>query len=60
VLHTLAAADAADADAADAVAAVVVADAPCLLQIMGVGYYKPLSQWSKGEYTGANQVSTCC
>jgi hypothetical protein len=23
--------------------------------IMGVGYYKPLSQWSKGEYTGANQ-----
>lgn len=22
--------------------------------IMGVGYYKPLTQWSKGEYTGAN------
>ena len=22
--------------------------------IMGVGYYKPLSQWSRGEYTGAN------
>eukprot|EP00775_Hariotina_reticulata_P009441 gene9441-9606_t len=24
--------------------------------IMGVGYYKPLTQWSKGEYTGANQL----
>ncbi|MFS6826983.1 Calx-beta domain-containing protein [Cyanobium sp. ATX-6F1] len=23
--------------------------------IMGVGYYQPLSQWSKGEYIGANQ-----
>ncbi|MEN9710318.1 MAG: hypothetical protein RL441_310, partial [Actinomycetota bacterium] len=23
--------------------------------IMGTGYYEPLSQWSKGEYTGANQ-----
>lgn len=22
--------------------------------IMGVGYYQPLTQWSKGEYTGAN------
>ena len=22
--------------------------------IMGVGYYKPLAQWSKGEYAGAN------
>ncbi len=22
--------------------------------IMGVGYYKPLSQWSRGDYTGAN------
>lgn len=22
--------------------------------IMGVGYYEPLSQWSKGEYSGAN------
>jgi hypothetical protein len=28
-----------------------------LLQIMGVGYYKQLSQWSKGEYSGANNVS---
>jgi hypothetical protein len=28
-----------------------------LLQIMGVGYYKQLSQWSKGEYAGANNVS---
>jgi PKD repeat protein len=24
--------------------------------IMGVGYYRPVSQWSKGEYTGANQT----
>lgn len=24
--------------------------------IMGVGYYKPVSQWSRGEYTGANQL----
>jgi subtilisin-like proprotein convertase family protein len=24
--------------------------------IMGVGYYKNLSQWSKGEYTGADQL----
>jgi PKD repeat protein len=24
--------------------------------IMGVGYYKPVSQWSKGEYPGANQL----
>ena len=24
--------------------------------IMGVGYYKNLSQWSKGEYSGANQT----
>ncbi len=24
--------------------------------IMGVGYYKELAQWSKGEYTGANQT----
>ena len=23
--------------------------------IMGVGYYQPVSQWSKGEYTNANQ-----
>lgn len=23
--------------------------------IMGVGYYEPLSQWSKGEYSGATQ-----
>jgi PKD repeat protein len=23
--------------------------------IMGVGYYKPVTQWSKGEYPGANQ-----
>ncbi len=23
--------------------------------IMGVGYYKPVTQWSRGEYTGANQ-----
>lgn len=22
--------------------------------IMGVGYYRPVTQWSKGEYTGAN------
>ena len=22
--------------------------------IMGVGYYQPITQWSKGEYTGAN------
>jgi di/tricarboxylate transporter len=27
------------------------------MQIMGVGYYKQVTQWSKGEYTGANQVS---
>lgn len=24
--------------------------------IMGVGYYKPVTQWSKGEYPGANNV----
>jgi len=24
--------------------------------IMGVGYYKPIVQWSKGEYTGASQL----
>ena len=24
--------------------------------IMGVGYYKPLVQWSKGEYAGANNT----
>ncbi len=24
--------------------------------IMGSGYYKPLTQWSKGEYTGANNT----
>lgn len=24
--------------------------------IMGVGYYQPLVQWSKGEYTGANNL----
>ena len=24
--------------------------------IMGVGYYKPISQWSKGEYSGANNT----
>jgi serralysin len=24
--------------------------------IMGVGYYKPLTQWSKGEYTDANNT----
>ncbi len=24
--------------------------------IMGVGYYKPVSQWSKGEYTSANNT----
>lgn len=24
--------------------------------IMGVGYYKPVSQWSKGEYPGANSL----
>ncbi|NVO83545.1 GEVED domain-containing protein [Hymenobacter terrestris] len=24
--------------------------------IMGVGYYKPISQWSKGEYANANQT----
>ncbi|AMK76664.1 MULTISPECIES: PKD domain-containing protein [Methylomonas] len=24
--------------------------------IMGVGYYKPVSQWSKGEYPGANNL----
>ncbi|HSX67270.1 putative Ig domain-containing protein [Nocardioides sp.] len=23
--------------------------------IMGVGYYQPVTQWSKGEYSGANQ-----
>lgn len=23
--------------------------------IMGIGYYEPVSQWSKGEYTSANQ-----
>jgi hypothetical protein len=32
--------------------------APCAcMQIMGLGYYKQVTQWSKGEYTGANQVS---
>lgn len=25
--------------------------------IMGVGYYQELTQWSKGEYAGANNVS---
>ncbi len=24
--------------------------------IMGVGYYRPVTQWSQGEYTGANNV----
>ena len=24
--------------------------------IMGVGYYKPVTQWSRGEYTGASQT----
>ena len=24
--------------------------------IMGVGYYRPITQWSKGEYSGANQT----
>ena len=24
--------------------------------IMGVGYYKPITQWSKGEYSGANNT----
>src|SRR5205085_11932623 len=24
--------------------------------IMGVGYYQPLTQWSKGEYAGANNL----
>ena len=24
--------------------------------IMGVGYYKPIAQWSKGEYEGANNL----
>lgn len=24
--------------------------------IMGVGYYEPLTQWSRGEYTGANNT----
>ncbi|MGH9274507.1 MAG: PKD domain-containing protein [Acidimicrobiales bacterium] len=24
--------------------------------IMGVGYYEPVTQWSKGEYTGANNT----
>jgi hypothetical protein len=24
--------------------------------IMGVGYYQPVTQWSKGEYTGANST----
>ena len=24
--------------------------------IMGVGYYKPITQWSKGEYAGANNT----
>lgn len=24
--------------------------------IMGVGYYKPVTQWSRGEYAGANQT----
>jgi PKD repeat protein len=24
--------------------------------IMGVGYYEPVTQWSKGEYSGANQL----
>ncbi len=24
--------------------------------IMGVGYYKPVSQWSRGEYSGANNT----
>jgi hypothetical protein len=38
----------------------IAAGATCLLQIMGNSYYMPLTQWSKGEYTGANQVSTCC
>jgi hypothetical protein len=27
-------------------------------QIMGMPYDKRLTQWSKGDYTGANQVST--
>jgi PKD repeat protein len=24
--------------------------------IMGVGYYEPITQWSQGEYTGANNI----
>jgi PKD repeat protein len=24
--------------------------------VMGVGYYKPVAQWSKGEYSGANNL----
>lgn len=24
--------------------------------IMGVGYYEPITQWSKGQYSGANQL----
>jgi hypothetical protein len=30
-----------------------------LLLLQGIGYYKPLTQFSKGEYTGANQVREC-
>ncbi|QPK65246.1 PKD domain-containing protein [Methylomonas sp. LL1] len=29
-------------------------DATGWAPIMGVGYYKPVTQWSKGEYSGAN------
>jgi hypothetical protein len=30
------------------------------MQIMGVGYERNVTQWSKGEYSGANNVSTAC
>lgn len=31
-------------------------DTPGWAPIMGVGYYQPVTQWSKGEYFGANQL----
>jgi hypothetical protein len=29
----------------------------CMLGLMPAGYYQPITQWSKGEYTDANNVS---
>lgn len=31
-------------------------DTPGWAPIMGAGYYQPVTQWSKGEYLGANQL----